>query len=248
MLTRRAYQAEVSSSESSKHENSIRPSTYRFLEREASNVHHSAPTAKPTVAESTAKVEDPSVDRIKSIAFNSREVRLVGPEQKEVEMKDDVATKMVVALDNLQKEATEVWGQVNEKLDKGWTDLKSMIEEAIAKAKKNGENSPQSRPSREAPAKSSLVMVSDVDSYSMADEESSLGKQVESAGAKVKDFFVNIGFNQENQKKASDALSKAGDSVSESVKDLPDTLKKAGNAVSDTVTKDIPDAIKNFFG
>lgn len=64
------------------------------------------------------------VERIKDIAMNSREVRLVGPNQKPTEMKDDVATKFVVAMENLQKEATDVWGQVNEKLDKGWTELK----------------------------------------------------------------------------------------------------------------------------
>lgn len=55
-------------------------------------------------------------DRIKSIAYNSREVRLVGPDQKEVEMKDDVATKIVTALENLQKEATDVWDQVNDQV------------------------------------------------------------------------------------------------------------------------------------
>ena len=99
----------------------------------------------------------PNSDTIKQIAFNSREVRLVGPDQKEVEMKDDVATKVAVALDNLQKEATEVWGQVNEKLDKGWTelrrsevwgqvndkldkgwkDLKSMVEGVVAPSSKS---------------------------------------------------------------------------------------------------------------
>ena len=59
-----------------------------------------------------------------NIALNSREVRLVGPNQKEVEMKDDMATKVVVALENLQKEASDVWSQVNEKLDKGLSDIK----------------------------------------------------------------------------------------------------------------------------
>jgi len=65
-----------------------------------------------------------NAERFSSIAHNSREVRLVGPNQKEVEMKDDVASKMMVAMDNLQKEFTDVWGQVNDKLDKGWREVK----------------------------------------------------------------------------------------------------------------------------
>lgn len=193
-----------------------------------------------------------NMDRIKSIAFNSREVRLVGPDQKEVEMKDDVGTKLVVALENLQKEATEVWGQVNERLDKGWTELKTMVEKAVAPGEKKTAPtySSNSRHFREAPSQSSMVVVSDVDGYSMADETAdSAAKQAESAGQKIKGFFSDIGLNASNQKKAEDALSKAGTAVSETVtKDLPDALKKAGSVVSDTVTKDIPDAFKNFFG
>lgn len=73
------------------------------------------------------------VDRLRNIAMNSREVRLIGPDGKEVEMKDDVPTKIVVAFENLQKEASQVWDQVNTKLDKGWNDFKTMVERAVSK-------------------------------------------------------------------------------------------------------------------
>lgn len=247
-------------------DNVIVSRAFADLERESASPEVSV--VKKVAPEPTPTVQNPEVDtsleRAKSIAFNSREVRLVGPNQDEVEMKDDVATKVVVALENIQKDATELWGQVNEKLDKGWTDLKAMVERAIAPKSSNATG----RKMREAPngpAKSSLVVVSDVDGYSMADEAN---KASESAGSKIKGFLSNIGLNESNQKKASDALSsagsavsetvskdlpdalkKAGDAVSETVsKDIPDALKKAGDAVSDTVTKDIPDAFKNFFG
>jgi hypothetical protein len=66
----------------------------------------------------------PNVEKMKDIAMNSREVRLVGPNQREVEMKDDLPTKVVVALENLQKETQEVLSTMNDKLDKGWTEVK----------------------------------------------------------------------------------------------------------------------------
>lgn len=121
-----------------------------------------AKPATPAVRASSASGADPkpsaNADRIKDIALNSREVRLMGPNQREVEMRDDVASKFVVAMDNLQKEASgvwgqvnekldkgwtdlkrsEVWGQVNEKLDKGWTDLKTMVEGVVAPNKQQG--------------------------------------------------------------------------------------------------------------
>lgn len=98
------------------------------LEREASS--GGADKNKPQVANVMIQGDDaersgsPNVDKIKDISLNSREVRLVGPEQKEVEMKDDLPTKVVVALENLQKEATEVLGSFNEKLNKTWSELK----------------------------------------------------------------------------------------------------------------------------
>jgi len=199
------------------------------------------------ISKRIAKEDADFAEKIKAIAFNSREVRLVGPNQKEVEMKDDVASRLLVALENFQKDATQVWGQVNGQLDKGWTDFKTMIEDAVASAKK----STASRQLREtipfSDKPSSLVVVRDGDGYSIADSESAA--QTETTGDKVKGFLSNIGLTDENQKKASDALTKAGASVSDTVtKDLPDALKKAGTVVSDTVTKDIPDAFKNFFG
>lgn len=76
------------------------------------------------------------MDKAKSIAFNSREVRLMGPEQREVEMKDDIATKFVIVLDNLKTEASELMDQVNDKLDKGWSEFVKMVEKATTQNKK----------------------------------------------------------------------------------------------------------------
>lgn len=86
------------------------------------------PSSRDSDDDAAAKAAE---DKIKTIAFNSREYRLVGPQQKEVEMKDDVGTKMMIALENLSKEATDVWDQVNTKLDKGWTEFKAMVEGAL---------------------------------------------------------------------------------------------------------------------
>lgn len=167
--------------------------------------------------------------------MNSREIRLMGPDQKEVEMKDDVSTKIVIAFDNLQKEASEVWDQVNSKATKTWDEFKDMVERVMKKPEKKSETIATGRSLREVP--SSLVVVSDIDKYSslIADEESS-GAAVQQAADSTGD-------------KIKEALSKAGTSVSDTMtKDLPDALKKAGSSVSDAVTKDIPDAFKNFFG
>lgn len=98
--------------------NKLKSSSFTNGEREEI-VAREVLSARPSEPKGSANIE-----RITDIAMNSREVRLVGPNKKEVEMKDDVASKFVVAMENLQKEATEVWGQVNERLDKGWTDLK----------------------------------------------------------------------------------------------------------------------------
>lgn len=92
------------------------------------------PELRETDEDAAAKAAE---EKIKTIAFNSREYRLVGPQQKEVEMKEDVGTKMMIALENLGKEATDVWEQVNTKLDKGWTDFKTMIDGALSNSKKS---------------------------------------------------------------------------------------------------------------
>lgn len=100
------------------------------LEREAGGSIRRSSVVIPNVREvMSAQPSEPrgstfNIDRVKDIASNSREVRLVGPNQKPVEMSDDLPTKFIVAMDNLKKEASDVWGQVNEKLDKGWTELK----------------------------------------------------------------------------------------------------------------------------
>lgn len=236
------------------------------LERESSVSAGAKPTgvlnAQPSLEKpaegvrpfESADKEEAHKDLIKAIAYNSREIRIVGPDGKEREMKDDVPTRLVIAMENLQKEASELWSTVNKSLDKGWGEFKTMLEDAVAPKKtvpaKRESSSPLERRARDT-AKSSLVELGDdAHGYVMADDSSSVGAKLESAGQKVKGFFTEtLGLNENNQKKASDALNKAGTSVSETVtKDIPDALKKAGTAVSDTVTKDIPDAFKNFFG
>lgn len=138
-------------------DNIIVPKIFADLEREASSsgsnptivqkssipekedAKKNAPVPSPAIQSGDFKPtqsQAATIEKAKSISFNSREVRLVGPDQKEVEMKDDVASKVVVALENIQKDATELWDQVNEKLDKGWTEFKSMVEKAIAPASK----------------------------------------------------------------------------------------------------------------
>lgn len=108
-------------------DNQIKPALNLERERESisSTGRSNGASKNGRVAASTAaEVSSPNANQFGSIAFNSREVRFVGPNQKEVEMKDDMASKVVVVLDNLQKEAGEVWDQVNDKLDKGWKDIK----------------------------------------------------------------------------------------------------------------------------
>jgi hypothetical protein len=145
---------------SSNNSNKLKSSSFTVLERESSaSGPQITPVAKrnPGLVVAASQGDDversgsPNVDKMKDIALNSREVRLVGPNQREVVMKDDLPTKVVVALENLQKEAqevlgqvnekldkgwteikkSEVWGQVNERLDKGWTELKSMVEGVV---------------------------------------------------------------------------------------------------------------------
>lgn len=120
-------------------------------------------------------------ETMKLIAHNSREIRLMGPEEREVEMKDDAATKMAVAIDNLKKEAGEVWGQVNTKLDKGWTDFKAMVDDAVESAKKkSGPNNTSTMDEISAAADMTVKTIKD---------------QAEVAGVKIKGFFNNLGIN-----------------------------------------------------
>lgn len=111
--------------------NKIKAKSFTNVERETSATATANNDKRPSASVVTAREvmsADGSADKLseraKDIALNSREVRLVGPNQREIEMRDDLPTKLAVAMENLGKEATEVWGQVNEKLDKGWTDLK----------------------------------------------------------------------------------------------------------------------------
>lgn len=126
------------------HSNAIKPDWSSVVNFEELDKTDRREEAKATVAPSVeANGKPSSMELIKSIAFNGREVRLVGADQKEVEMKDDIPTKVVIALENLQKEASDVWSVVNkqldkgwsvvnEKLDQGWTELKSVVDAAIA--------------------------------------------------------------------------------------------------------------------
>lgn len=138
--------------------NKLKSSSFTVLERESAqrdaalahrpNMKVSASTV--TGQEDAERSGSPNVEKMRDIAMNSREVRFVG--QREVEMRDDLPSKVSVAFENLQKEAkevfeqlnekldkgwtdikkSEVWGQVNDKLDKGWTDLKGMVESVVA--------------------------------------------------------------------------------------------------------------------
>lgn len=114
--------------------NKLKSSSFTVLERESlpSGVNAN-PARRPYLGQvSTAASQgddaersgSPNVEKMKDIALNSREVRLVGAEQREVEMKDDLQSKVAVALENLNKEAKEVLEQMNKKLDKTWTDVK----------------------------------------------------------------------------------------------------------------------------
>lgn len=120
---------EASSSSDSIEKNMIKPN--RELEREHQDWAHSK--VEPSTDDASNSKELPKdFDKAKSIAFNSREVRLMGPDQREVEMKDDFATKFAIVLDNLKTETSELMDQVNDKLDKGWTDFVKMIEKATS--------------------------------------------------------------------------------------------------------------------
>lgn len=139
----------------------IKPN-YENLEREQTASTQQVRKETPTAAVSRPVMEigavpetsEPSLaENVANIAFNSREVRLVGPQRRPVEMKDDLPSKMVVALENLQKEAKDVWGDIKPKLEKGWEDvsgqlekgwgdLKTMVEGVIAPStKKQGSGS-----------------------------------------------------------------------------------------------------------
>lgn len=95
---------------------------------------HVAPSSESGSQSFMKNVKD--IEKAKSIAFNSREVRLIGPNQQEVEMKDDLASKFAVVMDNLRLEATDLYGKVNEKLDKGWTELKQNVDKLVEEGKK----------------------------------------------------------------------------------------------------------------
>lgn len=236
----------------------VEPISDRIDEAKIRKERENKPTTTITPAGKKTTASDE--DKLKSIAMNSREIRLVGPDGKEVEMKDDVPTKIIVAFENLQKEASQVWDQVNTKLDKGWTEFKTMVERAVKPTEKKSSYpeyalTASDRSLLQTPDSyqyKPFVLVRDADSYSFADEQLTKGaqSQADSAGDKIKSFFSDtMGINEDNTKKAGDALSKAGTAVSDTMtKDLPEALKKASSAVSDTVTKDIPDAFKNFFG
>lgn len=141
-----------------------------------------APAAAPApslpVMESGASARD---ETMRLIAHNSREIRLIGPNEREVEMKDDAATRMAVAIENLKKEAGDVWDQVNTKLDKGWTDFRTMVEDAVESAKK----------------KSATSKTSPLDDISLAADSTvkTIKEQAEVAGTKLKGFFNNLGIN-----------------------------------------------------
>lgn len=118
----------------------IKPN-YENLERELISTQQvqkvapsSNPVPKPVLGTNVG--DDTSLAaNVEKIAFNSREVRLVGPQRKPVEMKDDIPSKMVVAFENLQKEAKDVWGDLSGKLEKGWADVSGQLEKGFGDLK-----------------------------------------------------------------------------------------------------------------
>lgn len=139
----------------------IKPN-YENLEREhtlnTQQVRKEVPVPSAAVPKPVLEIgaipesSEPSLaENVANIAFNSREVRLVGPQRRPVEMKDDIPSKMVVVLENLQKEAKDVWGDIKPKLErgwedvsgqleKGWGDIKTMVEGVITPASKKQGN------------------------------------------------------------------------------------------------------------
>lgn len=130
--------------------NVIKSRLYPDLEREIFEINSSnnnkqvqdesgSPKPKQTTYESTSQGPSTSSqankgslkDKINAIGFNSREVRLVGPENKPVEVKGDMASQVIIAWQNLQKEAATGWDQVRGRLDQGWTDFKKMVDGVI---------------------------------------------------------------------------------------------------------------------
>lgn len=114
--------------------NKIKPN-YENLERElvsTQQVQKASSGPVPKAVLGTNVGDDTSLAaNVEKIAFNSREIRLVGPQRKPVEMKDDIPSKVVVAFENLQKEAKDVWGDLSVKLEKGWSDVSGQLEKGF---------------------------------------------------------------------------------------------------------------------
>lgn len=120
--------------------NMIKPAvTYGDLEHEQSK---SSVKVEPSTfgVDGYSKSSPDDLDKVKSVAFNSREVRLIGPDQREVEMKDDFATKLAIVMDNLKQETSELIDTVNDKFDKGWNDFVKMVEKVTTNQKKQQDN------------------------------------------------------------------------------------------------------------
>lgn len=100
------------------------------------SIEKQQPGAKAVVERPSLSKSSIDLNKAKSIAYNSREVRLMGPEGKEVEMKDDLATKVAVVFDNLRSETSQFLGEVNDKLDKGWTEFKQSVDKLVEQGKK----------------------------------------------------------------------------------------------------------------
>lgn len=139
--------------------NIIKSNLYPDLERElqigivgAANNNRAAHEAKELankpvlVAATTASGSDKASlkDKINAIGFNAREVRLVGPNAQPLEMKNDMSTQVVIAWENLQKEASAGWDtlqkeasagweSVKDQLDKGWNGFKTMVNDRVSR-------------------------------------------------------------------------------------------------------------------
>lgn len=191
-------------------------------------------TTKTPANSGKASIED----QISQISLQNPEYRMMGPNRsQEILMGDDVASTLLVALDNMQQEAKELWGQVSETVDDQWTQLKKMIERNLEPASKTERPSNTFATRRlQSTGDMGLDVPSAVDPGAVSDN-------------KANTFLNNIGISTDTQKKAGELISNAGTSIKEvAQKDLPVAYEKAKSALSETVTKDIPNYWNKLFG
>ncbi|KAG9509745.1 hypothetical protein GZH46_01725, partial [Fragariocoptes setiger] len=209
------------------------------------------------------KSSDTFEDKIRMISLNNPEYRVMGPNKTEVHMSDDVGSRIMVALLNMQEEASDLLKQVSGTVESGFNEFK----DSAAKVAQSLEDMLSQRSSTAAKVSSGNKAQPTVVKSSQYDLYTTDGRSVKSPEALSMDegamaapddadepksgfkkFLDSVGLTDENQKKAEDALVKAGsatsDALSKATSATGDALSKAGTAIGDTITKDIPDTYK----